>query len=63
MNLTSKNFETSKKNNGISGGDFTTIDKYFEESSNDITNEQFNAFINDEIQEEKNNTPGTTGHG
>eukprot|EP00090_Calanus_glacialis_P012665 TRINITY_DN21272_c0_g1_i2.p1 TRINITY_DN21272_c0_g1~~TRINITY_DN21272_c0_g1_i2.p1 ORF type:complete len:197 (-),score=43.17 TRINITY_DN21272_c0_g1_i2:62-652(-) len=34
MNLTSKNFEENKhRKNGNSGGDFTTIDKYFEHPS------------------------------
>jgi len=44
MNLTSKSFEENKhRKNGVSGGDFTTIDKYFDHPNNDPTDTEKNT--------------------
>jgi len=54
MNLTRKSFESNKnRKNGISGGDFTTIDKYFEELNKGSETEQVNAWKSEEKKKTK----------
>ena len=54
MNLTRKNFEFNKnRKNGISGGDFTTIDKYFEELNKGSETEQGDAWKSEKNKKTK----------